>query len=412
MAQYKYAYTVDELQGPVVASMGPLYYDDVYGNIIYLTVLRGKTPSDLTTGTITGTAIRADGGTITLTGQVSTGNNNECLIGLTAQCYKVPGPLQVYVRWNGGSGVKTTLFAGVGNVMLTDSGVIGSTVVTQTVTSLISAINAATATIPSSYSDLEGMIAPNYNGTSKIYKKGEYVRYEDNLYRRLTDATAVEATFVSANWQSVSVGITAVTGAGYLNAVSDLPDANNAISNRIHGISISQSASSQVEHLPYPQANGTLFTIGPTLEGGYGAVQLFFAVSASRGYPIYKRIKTLSDGEYVWSDWVQLSTGALCYTDAALTSFSAAEPNRIYTITGTNLTAQPIAAPGTLVTYGTTQNMVQTFYAVQNGAVRVFNRCAYLMSLNPPTVGFTDWKETAAAPQAVQREDDLYNLVL
>lgn len=306
MAQYRYDYLVDEAKGPVIASLGPLYYDDVYGNVIFLTVVRNGTPSNLTTGTITGSVIRADGSTITISGEVSQAGNNMCLIGLNAQCYKVPGPLQVFIRWNGSSGVKSTLFAGIGDVVLTDSGVIGSTIVTQTVTSLISAINAAQATIPASYTSLENMIAAPYNGTSKIYKMGEYCRYGDYLYRRVNDANAVEATFVNDNWSVVTVGGTAFTGGGYLEAVSDLADADEAISNKVYGISINQSATSYVRNLPYAQANGALMTFGPTQGGGYGAVQLFFAVSASKGYPVYRRVRTWDGTNYVWTPWAQV----------------------------------------------------------------------------------------------------------
>lgn len=314
MAQFRYDYTVQLQDGPTVAQMGFLSNLDNYGNIIRLTVFDGTAESDLSTGTISLSAVRADGGTISQTnGTISTLGNNVCYIGLSRQCYTVAGPLQIYVYWTGGSGVKTTLFAGYGEVVVADTGVIGSSVVSDTVSSLITQINNAVAQIPSSYASLEAMIAPNYNSTSKVYKIGELVRYEDTLYMRIKDATGVEATFTSANWQSVTVGGRAVVGAGYLNAVSDCPDANNAVSNKIIGISIVQSASSKVSNLPYDQANGTLVTLGPSQDGGYGAVQMFFAVSAANDYKVFRRIRYASGGNYVWSAWKAFAFGDEAY---------------------------------------------------------------------------------------------------
>lgn len=247
MAQFRYDYKVDLDKGPVLASMGPLHYADRYGNIIRLSVFNGETPSDLSSGTIVGTVVRADGGTVSLTGTVSTSENNFCTIGLTAQCYVVPGPLKVFVRWDGTSGVKTTLYSGFGDVVETDTGVIGDTLVPTTVSSLISAINTATASIPADYSSLWTSFAPAYS-TSYMYAPGQFVVYNGTLYEC---KNATSGAFVSADWRAVKALNAAVSEVGVRDCVDSF---DNMIANRVYTIT------SDIDDPPSMAQNGSTGT--------------------------------------------------------------------------------------------------------------------------------------------------------
>lgn len=102
-----------DLKKPVTvqALQGVVFTADSAGNRVTVEVTDGGSPATLS-GTVTGYVIRADGGTLAVTGTLS---GNKASIVLPASAYAVPGPMQIAIRLTAGS-VKTVLGACSGYV--------------------------------------------------------------------------------------------------------------------------------------------------------------------------------------------------------------------------------------------------------------------------------------------------------
>ena len=160
------------------------------------------------TGTVGAVFLRADNTDVTITGTITDGAAE---ITLTDECYDMPGRfgLTIYVT----SDEQTVaVYAAIGSVCRTSSGVV-SPETGEDVMDLINAIAAAVATIPASYTDLMGAVAPTYS-TSALYAVGSYAWYNGKLYRCTTAITSGE-TWTSAHWTQAVLG----------NDVTDLKDA-------------------------------------------------------------------------------------------------------------------------------------------------------------------------------------------
>lgn len=144
-------------------------------------------------GTVSAVFLRADNADVTITGSVSGG---KVYVTLTEQCYDVVGRfgLTIYLTSNSQT---VAIYAAVGNVLNTSSGVVASGTVTDVVT-LVNAISAAVATIPASYTDLMAGIAPTYSN-SALYAVGSYAWYSGKLYRCTTAITTAES-WTSGHW--------------------------------------------------------------------------------------------------------------------------------------------------------------------------------------------------------------------
>lgn len=152
-------------------------------------------------GSVSGTAIRADGRTVPL--ENGTISGNVVTVALTEACMEIPGTLQVYVKLTSGN-VKTTIFAGVFTAIRTEtSTVIDPGTIIPSITELINSINAAIAGIPADYSMLLGSVAGTYSA-SKTYAVGDYVWYNGQLYRCSTAITTAEA-WTAAHWTSAVI---------------------------------------------------------------------------------------------------------------------------------------------------------------------------------------------------------------
>lgn len=298
MAQFRYDYRVQLQKGPVLASLGVMHFPDVYGNIIRLTVFDGDTANDLTTGTIVGTVIRADGGTVALNGTLSPSAVNVCTIGLNQQCYTVPGPVRVFIQWQGTNGVKTTLFNGFGDVIKTDTGVIGDTTVPTTVSSLLSSINSAVASIPADYSSLWTSLAPAYS-TSGIYVPGQFVTYNGGLY---VCKSATSGAWASSNWTAVKALNAAVTELGSRDGVSDF---NDMLANRVY------TMVTDIDDAPSSAMNGSYGTI-ITLNGQSSLSNGHADIMVGWDNDVYTRIKWND----VWTPWNNI--GNLMYSGISM----------------------------------------------------------------------------------------------
>jgi lysophospholipase L1-like esterase len=150
-------------------------------------------------GTVAGVFRRPDNADIALTGSASGGVVS---VTLSEDCYAVPGRFGLTVFVTSDS-QKVAVYACVGTVAGTSGGsVAGST--PADVVDLINAINAAVATIPSSYTDLMAAVAPDYS-SSALYAQGSYAWNGGVLYRNKIPVTVAE-TFNSSKWIAASIG--------------------------------------------------------------------------------------------------------------------------------------------------------------------------------------------------------------
>lgn len=120
MAQFINMYPVDLAKGAApIVTLKQIHQGNHKANRVGAIVTLNGEPLSLG-GTCSGTAIRADGNTVPLTGTVS---GNQAYVVLDSTCYAVEGVLQVYVSWVNNS-EQTTLLVGVGTVHITDTGAI------------------------------------------------------------------------------------------------------------------------------------------------------------------------------------------------------------------------------------------------------------------------------------------------
>ena len=150
-------------------------------------------------GTPAGVLLRADGQDVTLTCSVSEGVVSATL---PANAYVVPGRVGITIFLTSG-GQKTAIYAAVGSVATTSSGIVAPPAGSDVV-DLVNAIATAVATIPASYTDLMAAVAPTYS-TSALYAVGSYAWYSGKLYRCTTAITSGE-TWTSAHWTQANLG--------------------------------------------------------------------------------------------------------------------------------------------------------------------------------------------------------------
>ena len=196
-------------------------------------------------GSVSGTAIRADGRTVPI--ENGTISGNVVTVALTEECMDVPGTLQVYVKLTSGN-VKTTIFAGVFTAIRTETdAIIDPGTIIPSITELINQIDAAIDSIPADYSTLLGSVASTYSA-SKTYAVGDYVWYDGSLYRCTTAITTAEA-WTSAHWTAavLSDDLSAIksaisniedeifTSGNLLNVSTFYSNNNNAVTNNGDG---------------------------------------------------------------------------------------------------------------------------------------------------------------------------------
>ena len=168
-------------------------------------------------GTIAGVFLRPDNTDVALSGSASGGVAS---VTLTAECYAVPGRFLMTVYATSGSN-KGTIYAAMGTVSRTTSGAV-SPAAASDVVDLVNRIDAATATIPASYTTLLNAVAGDYSDT-KTYAVKDFVWYNGHLYRCTTAITTAE-TWTAGHWNQVVL-------ADALNA--DITDLKSAISSSL-----------------------------------------------------------------------------------------------------------------------------------------------------------------------------------
>lgn len=178
-----------ELQEPVKVQYlnGNLFSQDNQGNVINVAVFDNGEPAEIT-GTVSGSVIRSDGGTVALSGGTIEGN--VASITLPSAAYYVPGVVSIVIKLTT-DGVITTLAAVVANVYRTstDTAIDPGTII-PSIQTLISAIETAVASIPADYSTLWATVAPTFSDSKPGgYTATEYVTYNGALYQFITNHT-------------------------------------------------------------------------------------------------------------------------------------------------------------------------------------------------------------------------------
>ena len=253
MAVIQSNFTCD-LQKPVKVQYldGNLFSQDNQANQFNIAVVDGGEAATIT-GSVSADVIRADGGTVAVTGGTISGN--VASISFPSAVYAIPGVVSIVVKLTASS-VVTTICAVVANVYKssTETAVDPGTII-PSITTLISAIEAAVASIPADYSSLWTSLAPAFS-SSASYTAGQYVTYNGGLYRFNTAH--------SGSW--VAGDVTAVNLGGEVSSLkSALTEVNSTFSR------IEHPADNIVTELVYTQ-------------GGYYKNDGAFVVNADWGY--------------------------------------------------------------------------------------------------------------------------------
>lgn len=177
-AQVKVTFTQD-LTAPVKIRHydGMAFTGDDSGNVINVELFNAGVPYS-EGGTVSATAILADGSTYALTHGTIT--NNVVSVPLEAGALAVPGRMGLYVKLTGGS-IECTVLSCVFSVVGTDTGVAPATA-EASVNELIAAINNAKDSYPPTLTQLYAAVAPTFS-TSTAYAAGAYVWYSGTLYK-------------------------------------------------------------------------------------------------------------------------------------------------------------------------------------------------------------------------------------
>lgn len=196
-------------------------------------------------GTVSANVIRADGGTVAVTGALS---GNVATVVLPQAAYAVPGVASVVIKLTV-SGEVTTIGAVVANVYeSTTSTTIDPGTIIPSIQTLVNQINTAVSSIPADYSALWTSLAPAFS-TSTAYTAGQYVTYNGGLYRFTADHAV-------GSWSSSDV-----TAAKLGNDISDLKSAFNKTKDDIiplYSSTMEQGALSAVDTShPLNEVDGT-----------------------------------------------------------------------------------------------------------------------------------------------------------
>jgi hypothetical protein len=156
---------------------GVVFTGDDCGNLVKVALFDGGVPYS-GGGTVSATAVLADGTTFPLTQGSITGNMVS--VPLEAGALAVSGLMGLYVKISGDSIICTVLNA-IFTVQATDTGMVPAATVT-TVNELVATIRDAQDSFPADLTNLLAAVAPTFS-TSVAYSAGAYVWQGGKLYR-------------------------------------------------------------------------------------------------------------------------------------------------------------------------------------------------------------------------------------
>lgn len=248
MAQFEYWMTTDLKRGSsqVQVLHGQTFTQDNLGNRVGVVVLDGGEPATLD-GTVTGYVIRADGGTVLVTGAV---DGNKAYIDLPESAYAVPGQIQIAIRLTSGS-TKTVLGALNAYVQRTATGtIIDPGHVVPDIDDIIAkmdevdeaidnaeAATAAANTAAQNANNATGYIAVTEatSTASAAHAQGSYLIYDGKLYQATADIAIGDSLATTGE----GANIAQVTG-GAMGEVTSLKSAINLIeiTNQTPGLTV------------------------------------------------------------------------------------------------------------------------------------------------------------------------------
>lgn len=156
---------------------GVVFTGDDCGNLVKVALFDGGTPYS-GGGTVSATAVLADGTTFPLTQGSITGNMVS--VPLEAGALVVSGLMGLYVKISG-DGIICTVLNAIFTVQATDTGMVPAAMVT-TVNELVQEIKDAQDSFPADLTNLLAAVAPTFS-TSTAYSAGAYVWQGGKLYR-------------------------------------------------------------------------------------------------------------------------------------------------------------------------------------------------------------------------------------
>lgn len=182
-----------------------VFTKDNAGNLINVLLYEDGEPYN-GGGTVSATAIRADGATESWAGTIS---GNTVSVALTRAALDVPGTLQVFIKVTAGT-TETTVYAGVYNVVCTETPTVVAPVTPSDVAALIASIEDAIRNIPADWTSFLGTIAPTFDPTKADgYAAGAYVWYPgqpDNVGTLYRFTSAHSGTWTGTDAVTVVVG--------------------------------------------------------------------------------------------------------------------------------------------------------------------------------------------------------------
>lgn len=209
MPQFVKHFVQDLTQDIKIRQCGTIVFNgDNLSNVITVDLFNGTEPYS-GGGSVSCSVICPDGATVPITNGSISGNT--VTVTLTGDCFVLPGQIGVGVQVVSGD-IRTTVLKAIYNVELleTDTIVDPGSRITASVGQLVSDIEAATASVPPTYTDLLAAVAPTFS-TSTAYTKGQYIWYNATLYRFTadhavgtwtgSDVEAIPLTTAMANFQ-------------------------------------------------------------------------------------------------------------------------------------------------------------------------------------------------------------------
>ena len=249
-------------------------------------------------GTVAGAFMRPDKADIALVGTASGGVVS---VTLSDACYAVTGKFGLTIFVTDGNNKKTAVYAAVGTVVSTTGGAVAGDT-PQDVVDLINAIEAAVTSIPASYTNLMGSIAPTYS-SSALYPVGSYVWYDGTLYRCTTAITTAE-TWTSAHWTSTTLSNTEIAYRGTLTSSDDM----NLITRP--GIYDIDSSAGYPAHLPFDPHNGKVFVQKNPSTSNYSSVSQIYFTNYVRKRVVFRTSKSADSAANAWNgvEWTEIVT--------------------------------------------------------------------------------------------------------
>lgn len=152
-------------------------------------------------GTAAGYFIRPDGTTVTLTAYAGV-NNGKIFCLLQSACYDVPGRFQLSIVNTGANTQRTVVYSCVGTIARSSTDLVAGPSAVS-VSTLVTQMQNAVASMPADYTALRASIAEDYS-PSETYEVGGFAWNDGRLYK-CTTAIPTAESWNAAHWTTASL---------------------------------------------------------------------------------------------------------------------------------------------------------------------------------------------------------------